>query len=334
MANRVSGRLAGSEIRTRTRTRLAGSEGPDPYGSKALRTSLQGYQRVSIQTACNETAETPADLQKLMVWANRAGRWERIDASIQFRKSKASICREVVTKVFGLSGVQYDAIRDALDDVESGDLMGIYRHESIPDQYAIVLRLPLSSKYSNLKMSALAGAGILVGATGMWAKNKGLFGEKNPVNPMQQEWCFAYFSYILCTDKLKVLETHIKERAGIADNDHLFPKFDEESRQLFYDWFMLDASNTEQEFQSLGSKMQEKLIEPKAARLVQQCWNMSCRNGTRDEIYISRLLSQGGYGLLMTSLRDDLIKAADDIIVIWSNLEKNKGWIKEVKTVS
>lgn len=102
----------------------------DPYGSKALGAFLKHYQRISIADACQQTKEE-FDLSDLTVWVNRTGKWGQVKANNQWRKAKRSICRAVVTEVFGLSAEQYEAMRDALDDHESTDPMGIYQHKKI-----------------------------------------------------------------------------------------------------------------------------------------------------------------------------------------------------------
>ena len=147
---------------------------PDTYGTRALDSFLENYQRVNIQEACDESKKA-FDLQKLVVWANSAGKWERVAVPDRWRIEPRSICRAVVTKVFGLSAEQYEAMRDVLDDNRSTDRMGIYRRKDQPDAYAIVLRLPNRDKYENLKTKVgLTGAVTAGAALGVFGKSVNL----------------------------------------------------------------------------------------------------------------------------------------------------------------
>jgi hypothetical protein len=145
----------------------------DSYGSKALALFLNKYRRISVADACMQTQDGLKS-ENLTVWANRTGQWEIVPVPKEWNKTPTrSLCREVVTEVFGLSDEQYEAIRDALDDVGSNDRMGIYRHKGNPQEYAIVLRLPNRDKFETLKLGAMAGAGIGLGVLGKMFSNQG-----------------------------------------------------------------------------------------------------------------------------------------------------------------
>lgn len=192
-------RRSSVHLRTQPRTWQAGNEGdsdPDTYGTRALHSFLKRYRRVNIAEAC-EKSKINFDLKKLVVWANSTGRWERVATPDpwrnEHRKEHRSICRAVVTKVFGLSAEQYEAMRDIFDDDQSTDLMGIYQHHDEPDRYAIVLRLPHRDKHKGLKTGLeLTGATATGAILGLLAPSAvGLVRNRE-----KEKWFDAFQKYV------------------------------------------------------------------------------------------------------------------------------------------
>lgn len=265
----------------------------------------------------------PVDLKKLMIWVNRTGRWEPIDASVQFRKSKASICREVVMKVFGFSGAQYDAIRDALDDVDSGGMMGIYKHENNPGQYAIVLRLPVGTQCTKLKMGGAVGTGLLLGAAGMWANGLKAVPAQQKVN-VEEIWCQNYFRYIMQSNKLRALQETIKGALGIQYEgpDTLFPEYGDDSKQPFYEWHLMNAITPLDERKAKGKEMSNKMQEPTGARHIHIVFSRpDLQLQGQDMIYVSRLLNDQPDQCV--DVRKQLVETAFQVISSRYNMNKN-----------
>jgi len=100
--------------------------GQDPYGTLALRNFLNGYRRITVQDACEEGK---IDHQQLDVWVNREGTWaqDRNVSKMWGKRGKQSLCRDLVTGLFGLSHDQYEAMRDGLDDTRFTGLMGFIK---------------------------------------------------------------------------------------------------------------------------------------------------------------------------------------------------------------
>jgi hypothetical protein len=176
----------------------------DSYGSKALALFLNKYRRISVADACMQTQDGLKS-ENLTVWANRTGQWEIVPVPKEWNKTPTrSLCREVVTEVFGLSDEQYEAIRDALDDVGSNDRMGIYRHKGNPQEYAIVLRLPNRDKFETLKLGATAGAGIGLGVLGKMLSNQGVW------NAQRDTWFEAFKNFMMYSQAFEQNYTELK----------------------------------------------------------------------------------------------------------------------------
>jgi hypothetical protein len=110
----------------------------------------------------------------------------------------------VVTKVFGLRSEQYEAMRDALDDVGSNDRMGIYQHKGNPQQYVIVLRLPNRDKFETLELGATAGAGVGLGVLGKMLTNQGVW------NAQRDTWFEVVKNFMLYSQAFEQNFTELK----------------------------------------------------------------------------------------------------------------------------
>jgi hypothetical protein len=153
----------GQKYGKRARTAVGGND--DPYGNAAMNAFLKGYQRITCAEACGLG---DVDLDRVTVWFRRAAKWERHQADdlLKGQDSRASICRALVTRLYGWTPWQYDALRDTFDDASSEDVMGIYANRR--GDYAIVGRLPVSDR---LVRGAIGIGGIMTGVGGMVLKD-------------------------------------------------------------------------------------------------------------------------------------------------------------------
>jgi hypothetical protein len=137
----------------------------DPYGNAAMNAFLKGYQRITCAEACGLG---DVDLRHVTVWFKRAAKWERHQADdlLKGQDLRQSICRALVTRLYGWTPWQYDSLRDTFDDASSKDVMGIYATRR--GDYAIVGRLPVSDR---LVRSAIGIGGIMTGVGGMALKD-------------------------------------------------------------------------------------------------------------------------------------------------------------------
>jgi hypothetical protein len=200
----------------------------DTYGSKALSLFLKDYKRLRIEDACAAT-QGGLDVENLTVWANRTGKWEQVALPKQWKPTQ-SLCREVVTKVFGLSGEQYEAMRDVFDDRVSPDPMGIYQLTEDPSKFAIVLRLPQRDKYAALKIGGTVGAGVLVGVLGKMAHGSR--------KEQKEKWFEAYQKFLFNVQRLYDTLPKLETKLGITDlrpNLH-FENPSDELKKIMFDW--------------------------------------------------------------------------------------------------
>jgi hypothetical protein len=155
---------------------VAGAE-PDPNGSKALGVFLEGFRRITIEDACRRG---PIDLVNVTVWTKHSGPWQQRPAStLKKGKPSQSVCRSLVTGLYGWSDAQYEALRDVFDDEESADLMGIYTNDQ--GQYAVVGRLPVHDRWVQ---GGIGAAGLATGVLGKWAVDR--------LKPSKQKWIEAH----------------------------------------------------------------------------------------------------------------------------------------------
>jgi len=138
----------------------------DPYGNEAMASFLEGYERITSEKACQRG---PIDLKRVTVWSKRGKKWEpRRAVDLLRRKPRQSICRALVTGLYGWTNAQYEQVRDAFDDSLSNDVMGIYANRD--GDYAIVGRLPLYTSKTALGAAGVGGA--LVGLAAKWGYDK------------------------------------------------------------------------------------------------------------------------------------------------------------------
>jgi hypothetical protein len=141
----------------------------DPYGNVEMNTFLSEYNRITFTDACKLGV---VDLGRVTVWIKRATKWEQHQAAdlLKGQNSRQSICRALVTRLYGWTHAQYESLRDAFDDTSSKDVMGIYANGQ--GDYAIVGRLPVSDRFVRgaIGLGGLA-TGMATGMGGMWFKN-------------------------------------------------------------------------------------------------------------------------------------------------------------------
>lgn len=131
----------------------------------SLHEFLQGYEHIAIEDACKEKPIGPRDLA---VWVNRTGVWTQLDVKPLWGKKrvKESLCRRLVTGLLGLSDAQYESMKDAFEDPDGSELIGLYRNDAM--KYAIVVRMPKDNK-ALLGLGA-AAIGLGSGALGFFSR--------------------------------------------------------------------------------------------------------------------------------------------------------------------
>lgn len=136
-------------------------------GRVGLPEFLQGYKHIKIQDVCRRK---PIGPKELAIWVNRTGEWTQLDVQQLWGKKRGteSLCRRLATGLLGLSERQYDSMKDAFENPDGSERIGIYQNEDM--KYAIVVRMPLDNK-ALLGASAAAigvtglGVGYLLGGT-------------------------------------------------------------------------------------------------------------------------------------------------------------------------
>lgn len=195
--DRTSGKPFKRTSRTSQSKSVAGAE-PDPNGSKALGVFLEGFRRITIEDACRRG---PIDLANVTVWTKHSGPWQQRPAStLKKGKPSQSVCRSLVTGLYGWSDAQYEALRDVFDDEESADLMGIYTNDQ--GQYAVVGRLPVHDRWVQ---GGIGAAGLATGVLGKWAVDR--------LKPSKQKWIEAHQKLLGLYKQLEWFDhklTHLK----------------------------------------------------------------------------------------------------------------------------
>lgn len=124
---------------------------------------LKNYHRLSIEDACKNIIGPGSTVG---IWVNEQDTWEylNMDTSAQklsqLNKDSGSICRNIITQVFGLSEEQYRTMRVSFDDPNSGSWEGIYkRNENYHTDplFIIVVYLPSYSNIFSRGLSHLQG---------------------------------------------------------------------------------------------------------------------------------------------------------------------------------
>jgi hypothetical protein len=161
MAHRKSGRT--KQIIKRS---AVGGTDDDPYGNAEMNKFLRGYKRITCADACKLGNVA---LGRVTVWIKRDKKWEHHRAVdlLKGQDASQSICRALVTRLYGWTPWQYEALRDTFDDASSKDVMGIYANEEL-GRFAIVGRLPVPDR---LVRGAIGIGGIMTGVGGMLLKD-------------------------------------------------------------------------------------------------------------------------------------------------------------------
>lgn len=130
-------------------------------GKMTLPQFLEGYERIKLRDACRAA---PIRSGGLAVWVNSTGVWTQVDAQkLWGRRGNESLCRTLVMRLLGMSQAQYNSMKDAFEDDNAPELIGIYRNGA--NKYAIVVRLPTDNKvWRGGAMVGVGLAGLAVGA--------------------------------------------------------------------------------------------------------------------------------------------------------------------------
>lgn len=336
-------RRSGPTSRNTKRRTIQG--GVDTYGSKALSLFLEGYTRLSIEDACAATQDG-LDVENLTVWANRTGKWEKLvipsslEAENQTVWSKqtgkwgkveavpkewnpeGSLCREVVTKVFGLSGEQYEAMRDVFDDINSPDPMGIYRLNKDPRKYAIVLRLPQRDKYAALKIGGTAGAGVLVGVLGKMAHESW--------KDQSEKWFDAYQKFLLHSERLYITLQDLERLQNISRPPELKSQYPptEKMKKIIFDWQYCQLFAKCHQRVASKSGVNRPILAHNIILTYQQGSHNHKPNDESPDDYYSKLLFARPNDNLVPKKREELLQDAKVVDEQYKIMEKNKTWMK------
>jgi hypothetical protein len=320
----------------------------DTYGSKALSLFLEGYTRLSIEDACAATQDG-LDVENLTVWANRTGKWEKLvipsslEAENQTVWSKqtgkwgkveavpkewnpewnpeGSLCREVVTKVFGLSGEQYEAMRDVFDDINSPDPMGIYRLNKDPRKYAIVLRLPQRDKYAALKIGGTAGAGVLVGVLGKTAHESS--------KDQSEKWFDAYKKFLLHSERLHITLQDLEQLQNISrppDLESQYPPTEKMKNNIF-EWQYCQLFAKCHRRVASKSGVSKPILAEKIILKYQQGSHNHKPNDEPPDDYYSKLFARSKDNLVAKK-QEELLQDAKVVDEQYKIMEKNRRWMK------
>jgi hypothetical protein len=129
----------------------------EPAPEDGLPYFLQGYEPVGIKETC---ASDPIGPDQLAVWVNRTGEWEEMDVDRLWKGKRGteSLCRHLVTNLLGMTAAQYDSMKDAFDQPDTSERIGIYRmEEGGVMNYVIVVRM-VPRDYKALLQAGAAGA--------------------------------------------------------------------------------------------------------------------------------------------------------------------------------
>jgi hypothetical protein len=323
------------------RTRQGG--GDDTHGSKALRTFLKDYERLAIQDACAQGRVDPTNLK---VWANRSGVWRPVDLPAFWgRKSEQSLCRELIMRTFGLTGAQYEAMRDGFDDVESTDAIGVYRQKKDRNQYAIVLRLPANAPDNKWLYTGAAGTGgVVLGALGKWAadqrkpvpgtepaKKKESKKEETPESTKKDKWIEACTNFVLLSGKLR---QQFPSPQLYFQNSFENGELAELPKKIFdfntFDLFISDLKNRDAQdtgrYQDRANAVQTGINRVTAAESYALA-ERPLRSGalqSKFEIFTSTAVRRW-------SNLPEIKKTAEQIIQAKETIEQNKGWIDSIQ---
>jgi hypothetical protein len=138
----------------------------DPFGNAEMNKFLRGYKRITCADACKLGKVA---LGRVTVWMKRDKKWEHHRAVdlLKGQDLSQSICRALVTRLYGWTPWQYESLRDTFDDKTSKDVMGIYANDK-EGLFAIIGRLPVSDR---LVRGAIGIGGIMTGVGGMLLKD-------------------------------------------------------------------------------------------------------------------------------------------------------------------
>ena len=183
-------KLAGhSREQSREKTGESARKDSNPRQSKVsarggLPGFLEGYEHIKIQDACEEGPIGPDDLS---VWVNRTGEWTQLDVHRLWgkRRGDESLCRRLVTGLLGLSAKQYESMKDAFEDPDGSERIGIYRNDEM--KYVIVVRMPADNK-------ALLGASAA--AIGVGSAALGFFSRGGVSVTTEAKWVDAVDNFI------------------------------------------------------------------------------------------------------------------------------------------
>ena len=328
--NRESERQTGRASRRR-RTVQGAADTVDTFGSKAIAKFLEGYTRLSIEDACKATP-LGLDKENLTVWVNRAGKWEDVPTPKQWKPTQL-LCREVVTKIFGLSSEQYEAMRDVFDDLDSPDLMGVYRQNEDREKYAIVIRLPERDKYGTLKVGGTAGAGVLAGVLGTMGYEKW--------KDEKEKWFEAYKNFLLYHEHFRKSLGQLESELDLLQDRPLkVPELTPELKSFIFDWEYCRVFRRLNCFESVGDNILLKLHRPTLAMQI----DLELKKKKNGEIfsndYYKKLLTKKSEGnakddeakgnkeksQIIEKLRDQVIQDATFISEQYDYLDGNRRW--------
>jgi hypothetical protein len=227
----------------------------------------------------------------------------------------------VVTKVFGLSSEQYEAMRDVFDDVNSPDPMGIYQLTADPSKYAIVLRLPERDKYAALKMGGTAGAGVFVGVLGKMAHERW--------KDEREKWFEAYKKFLLHSERLHITLKDLEIQKGIdrqpialPDEVRLQTPPSDEMKGNIFDWQYCELFPTKGCHKTVASWSGVNFPPNLARKLISQG-----KSSVREDVYYSTLFAPS-YNKTVEKQVELLLQDAKVVDEQYEIMKNNKKWMR------
>lgn len=135
-------------------------------GASDLFDYLRNYHRITLRDACDRFVDV--DKVSIGIWVMDGGAWRRDTAAerklqgLNF-KGKRSVCASIVTRLYGLSPLEYRKIRTSFEEERWPSWAGIYEANDADQEPEFVLVVELPVKESVVGKAGAAGIGAAVG---------------------------------------------------------------------------------------------------------------------------------------------------------------------------
>lgn len=136
------------------------------HGESDLSAYLENYDRIRPTKACELFLD--ADKVSIGIWVKDEGVWRRDEVAerklqqLEFNGDR-SVCASIVTRLYGLSPLEYKKMRTSFESELGQSLPGIYvaKYDDQEPEFVLVVELPV--KGSAVGLAGAAGIGTAVG---------------------------------------------------------------------------------------------------------------------------------------------------------------------------